>query len=194
MSVNEINLALNEGRSEFGNKILGIIGCIGAPMLLINMILFGGETNPFVGVIGSLYIIGWIAGAIGMRRERVTGRGTASTVIFLLQVMLLVLALMSNIMEICGVTLESNNALYGICDAAYPLSHLFMLVVGIFVWRAKIWRGLFRIAPFIVGFALPLFFAAVSFVGIRIGGIGFSALTAIGLMLISYAVFRGREI
>jgi len=79
---------------------------------------------------------------------------------------------------------------FAIFDAGYPLSHLFLIAIGIFVWRAKAWQGVSKFAPLVVGFALPLTLGLMPFLEEKIGVVLFGALTATGLAVTGFTVFR----
>ncbi|MET0753465.1 MAG: hypothetical protein ABWZ66_08835 [Pyrinomonadaceae bacterium] len=197
MLANEMELSLNPTKFTINSHILGAFAMFCAPMLLL-FFMFGtiDSSAPktfkdqLVSLTGVFYIGGWIAGAIGMRRLRATGDRLGSKIVFIIQIALLSFALLFSVMEVFGYSYENGGLLFAIADAGYPLSHLFMIVVGIFVLRAKVWRGLPRIAPFLVGFALPAFSGLSLIVGTGVGGFGFGLLTATGLGIIGYTVFR----
>lgn len=195
MSVNEMNLLVGRENTALDNRVLGAIAMISAPMLLVFFMF--GETDPSVpktlsgelmSLTGVLYIGGWMCGAVGMRRLRATGKGRASRIVFIVQMMLLSFALLYSVMEVCGFSYENGGLIFAVADNGYPLSHLFMIWVGAFVWRAKAWNGAAKIAPLLVGAALPVFFALSPFVGMKTAGFGFGALTAAGLGIIGYTI------
>lgn len=197
MLANEMELPLNPTRFLIKSRILGALAMFCAPMLLL-FFMFGtiDSSAPktfkdqIISLTGVFYIGGWIAGAVGMRRLRATGDGAGSKIVFIIQIALLSFALLFSVMEVFGYSYENGGLLFAIADAGYPLSHLFMIVVGIYVLRAKVWRGLPRIAPFIVGFALPSFLVLSLVVGTGVGGFGFGLLTATGLGIVGYTVFK----
>jgi hypothetical protein len=77
---------------------------------------------------------------------------------------------------------------------AYPFSHVLMIIVGIAVWRAGIWRG-WRIVPaFLCGLALPLFFAGSALVGRENSGWIFIGGVTLGFFLLGYAVRTTRMV
>lgn len=197
MAANQLELVADSKTGAINNRIFGLLGIIGAPMLLLQFLLGtrgmnaeGGERNALIALLGVLYIAGWICGAIGMFRGKFYGQGKASKVVFTLQMILLSLALMFSVFETFGVTYENGGLLFAVLDAGYPLSHLFMMVVGIFVLRARSWQGFSKFAPLIVGFALPLTLGLMPLLGEKIGIVLFSTLTAIGLATIASMVFR----
>lgn len=73
-------------------------------------------------------------------------------------------------------------------DAAWPLSHLFMIVVGIAALRAKRLTSWRRIAPLLCGLALPLFMAATVATGEGGGRYLFPTFTLVAFALLGYAV------
>lgn len=201
MAVNEINLpAVREGFS-LSNRMLGLFAVICAPTLFLQFSV-GGETgnsnaansNPLIALLGVFYIGGWICGAIGMFQNKVYGESRAAKIVFIAQMIFLTLALMFSMQETFGISYENGGGLFfGICDAGYPLSHLFMIVIGIFVLRAKVWTNRTRFAPFLVGAALPLTLAVVPFFGMSVGVFSFAGLTALGLGTIGFRVFSARR-
>src|SRR4051794_2464674 len=98
MSVNQIEIPVTKISSLTINRLLGSLCLIGAPMLLMQFILNpGGETpltlpGRIIAFLGVLYVGGWLAGAVGMRRLRVTGSGLGSKIVFIIQTLGLSLA------------------------------------------------------------------------------------------------------
>jgi hypothetical protein len=201
MSVNEMNIALIGEKFTINNRLLGVFAMIGAPMLLL-FFMFGTIDaaapktlrDQIISLTGVLYIGGWMAGAVGMRHMRAAGDTKGSKIVFVIQMILLSFALLFSVMEVCGYSYENGGLIFALADAGYPLSHLFMIVVGIFVLRAKVWEGFPRIAPLLVGLALPVFFALNASVGMKAGGFGFSALTTIGLGTIGYTIYKKSKV
>ena len=197
MSTNQLELIAGLKTGAIDNRIFGLLGIIGAPMLLLQFLLGnrgmnaeGGDTNAWIALLGVLYIGGWLCGAIGMFRGRAYGEGKGSKIVFIIQIILLLLALMFSVLETFGVTYASGGVLFAVFDAGYPLSHLFMIVVGIFTIRAGKWRGFSKFAPLLVGIALPLTLGLMPLLGEKIGVVSFGSLTAIGLAVIGFTVFR----
>jgi hypothetical protein len=197
MSVNEMSLPVRREKFSVSNRFLGLLGMIGAPMLFI-FFIFGNIDagapktlkDQIMSLTGVFYMGGWMMSAIAMRRLRVTGDGLGGKIVFIIQITLLSCALVFSVMEAFGYSFENGGLIYAVADAGYPLSHLFMNVVGIFVVRAKIWRGLPRYAPFIVGIALPVTLALMASGFVIVTGIFFGGMTTIGLGTIAYTVYR----
>lgn len=200
MAVNEIHLPVRREQIRKSPGILGLLEIFGAPMLLLQF-LIGGDQNSgapkygsVVAALGVLYIGGWICGAVGMFRQRVYGETFAAKLVFWLQLAFLALALLFSLQETFGISYENGGGtFFFVCDMGYPLSHLFMLVVGVFVWRAKNWKGFTRLAPLLVGAALPLTMIVGGLVGITAGMILFGVLTTVGLGTIGYSVYSRRK-
>lgn len=202
MSVNELNLAtVSETKTLSTNRLLGILGMVGAPMLLLETILRIANVLPqntdnfWIGFVEMIYIGGWIALAVGMRRLRVTGNNLGSKITFGLQMIGLILAFLFAVQVSFGASPEKPNAtlFFKICDLGFPFSHLFMIIVGVMIWRAEIWKGWLRIAPFLVGIMLLLFMSGIgAFVSIPQGATVFAISTAIGLFSLALAVYRSR--
>jgi hypothetical protein len=186
-------------RPTFGPRLLGTLGMISAPMMAAVGIYhyFGqvplGQSTQAEGVLGIIYIAGWMCTAAGMRWLGVTGTGTASTAAFLMQMVGLALAAAFSLQEIFRFGFLEGSTLSNVTDAAWPLSHLFMLAIGGLVVRAGIWKGWRRLAPFVCGLALPTFFISMA-VGVPAAGfVLFPVLTAIGFSMLGYAVRTGNQ-
>ncbi len=200
MSVNGMNLiAATDAQTVSVNRLLGAAAMIGAPMLLLETILRMVNVLPqntdnfWIGFVELFYIGGWIALAVGMRRLRVTGDNLGSRIVFALQMLGLILALLFTVQVMCGAGYDKPpvSLVFKICDAGFPFSHLFMLVVGVFVWRAGVWRGWLRVAPFLVGIVLLLFMAGLgALVELPQGALVFAATAAIGLFSLALAVYK----
>lgn len=167
---------------------------LGGPMLLAEGLyrqfthMPDNYDNQLVGVLGVMYIGGWICSTIGMRRLRATGNGATSAVVFVIQLTGLFLAALWSMQAIVHLPGLTESPLFGIADIAWPFSHVLMLVVGVLVLRAKAWSGWRRFMPLLCGAGLPLFFAA-SATGARMAGAFiFFSLTAIGFIALGYAV------
>jgi len=171
MAVEEINFPLARRGPLLGTRLLGALGIVGAQMWVLDAVyrhvygLGGGPNDRVSGALNLLYIIGWACSAVALRRLRVTGRGLTASVAYAVQCMGLTLAGLISLQEVLDLKALAAHPLYPVVDAVWPLSHLFMLVVGALVWRAGVWRGWRRLPCFVCGLALPAFFAAVPALG-----------------------------
>ena len=69
-----------------------------------------------------------------------------------------------------------------------------MIVVGVMVWRAGIWKGWLKIAPFLVGIVLALFMSGLgTLVNLPQGATVFAASTATGLFSLALGVYKSGE-
>ncbi|HKR02724.1 MAG TPA: hypothetical protein VJT09_18745 [Pyrinomonadaceae bacterium] len=197
MAVEQISLHIGGRRAPASHLWLGTLGMIGAPMLFLTslavpFVLTGEVMNARVlSVLGIIYLAGWAASVIGMRRLRVTGDHLLARIIFPIQLAGLILALSLNVQEIINPELDTNTLLFRVTDAAWPLSHLFMLVVFVLVLTAKVWKGWRKLTPLFCGLALPLFFGLSAIVPRTVAGLCFGAATAVSFMLLGYAVRTG---
>lgn len=158
-------------------------------MLFLSFFLLtlGDGAGAYVAsMLGMLYLIGWGASAVAMRRLRVTGAGAAGRAVFIVQLIGLSLALVFNALEIMRANQET--LLFRVTDLAWPASHVFMLVVGALVLATRVWRGWRSWTPILCGLALPVFFAARPLLGGEVGGLTFGLLTAVSFTLLGYAV------
>lgn len=194
MAAEQLSLTDERRDALVSNQLLGTIGIIGGPMLLAEALFFGlafgasGLAHRLLGVLELIYVGGWMCSAIAMRRARVTGNDRLGKATFVVQMTGLMLAALFSAQGIVQSKPDADSLLFKVTDAAWPLSHMFMLVVSIMVWRAGVWRGWRRIAPLLCGLALPVFFAANALGAKEIGLILFPALTAVGFMSLGYAV------
>jgi hypothetical protein len=194
MAVEQLKLTSIERHKVSSIRALGIIGMIGSPALLIEKLLstytYQGEiqNSRFVGLLGIIYIIGWACSLIGLRRLKVLGKNVTGRILFFMQFAGVSLAVTQSVMEIANPNPTDPNLLFQIADAAWPLSHLFMIVVGIYVLASGVWKGWRSVTPLLCGLALPTFFALAALGARNIGGYVFGLATTITFMLLGNAV------
>lgn len=191
MAAEQINLPLSKQGAFLSARLLGTLGMIASPMLFAEGMFytFGYGDSPnarFIPLLGIIYVTGWAFSLTGMRQLRATGNGTLPKAVFILQLLGLSLAFLFNVQEMTGA--NPDSLFFRITDIAWPASHVFMLVVGVLVLRAKVWCGWRSATPFLCGLALPTFFAASALIGRGVAGFLFGILTAAAFMLLGYAV------
>ena len=86
-----------------------------------------------------------------------------------------------------------GTAIHTITDIAYPFSHTLMIIVGIAVIRAGIWRGWKRIPALLIGLGLPVFIISSAIFGREYSGFTFPLLTTVGFFLLGLAVFKNYQ-
>ncbi len=174
------------------NRMLGTIAMICAPALLVDEILRGGEQNPLItGIAGMVFMAGWICSNICMQRMRAAGTGKWGRAVLLVQLVGLVLAFLFGFVEATGL-FDRGDIVFVVTDAAWPLSMLWMLVVGITVIVAKRLLGWRRFVPVLCPFWLPLAFLGALAFGDPGGliGLGYAAVL---WALLGYIVRDSRE-
>jgi hypothetical protein len=198
MSFNASDLTVAEGAEAGSLRLLGIFAMVAAPLLSAGQILiYAGPEGPrvnqfFTSLLAIIYLSGIGAGAVAMRRLRVTGSGRGAAVLFAVQLTGLVLATGCDVIEFAAPHLKECN-LFFICDMAYPFSHVLMVVVGFAVLKTGVWKGWRAAAPFLAGLALPAFFLAMAVVGRVNSGAAFMVGTTAGFFLIGLAVTTWRR-
>lgn len=189
MVTEQIELPTTTQTSSLTPRLLGTIGMICAPMLFLSGMLYNlgdGPSALIASVLGMLYLVGWAASAVGMRQLRVTGAGALARTVFVVQLVGLSLALIFNVLEMAHA--NPDTLFFRVTDLAWPVSHIFMLVVGALVLASRVWRGWRSVTPILCGLALPIFFAARPLLGGEVGGFIFGFLTMVTFMLLGYAV------
>ena len=172
------------------NRLLGTIAMICAPALLIERLLLGGQENASItGIASMVFMAGWICSNIGMWRMQATGISRWGHAVLLIQLVGLVLAFMFGLFEATGL-LGSESLVFNVTDAAWPLSMLWMLVVGITVIWAKRLLGWQRFVPLLCPFWLLIaLFLSLAF-GDAVGVIVGFGYAAVLWALLGYVVVR----
>lgn len=127
---------------------------------------------------------------MALRRRRATGSGTGAAIVFAAQFAGLGLAAMQQIQDAVYTRAPPQTLFYAICDAAWPLSVLFMLVVGGFAIAARVLRGWRRWTPLLCGLALPILLVTTGVAGQRPANVLFSVYTGVAWGLAAAAVLR----
>ena len=152
--------AAGRPRALPAHRVLGILGMLGAPAFLF-IWSPPAPTDLGANLLMTAYLVGWACSAVGLRRLRATGQGRGALAILVIQMLGLALAACQQPQDQLG-RRPFGDAFYFASNIAWPLSHLFMLVVFAAVWRAGVWTGWRRWTPLACGLALPLMFAAAA--------------------------------
>jgi hypothetical protein len=200
MSVSEAAMPMKMKKAAVNYRALGIVGMICAPALSFGSFFHSqpaDSPNPyqiFASLGGLLYLSGATASAIAMRRLRVTGNGTGAGVLFVVQVVGLLLAMMFDVFEYAAPQIKETTVFF-ITDMAYPFSHILMVIVGIVVVKASVWRGWRCVPAFLIGAALPLFLAASAAFGRENTGWIFIGLVTLGFFALGMSIaVTGQEV
>jgi hypothetical protein len=175
------------------NRVLGIIAMVCAPAMLVDELLRLGEENALItGIASMVFMAGWICSNIGMQRMRATGTGSWGQAVLRIQLVGLVLAFMFGFIEATGV-LDENDIVFAVTDAAWPLSMLWMVVVGITTVMANRIHGWQRFVPLLCPFWLPIAMVGGQALG-EAGGIIGVGYAAVLWGLLGYVVRRIGEL
>jgi hypothetical protein len=178
---------------SMNDRTLGNIAMICAPALLVEALLTGGGERPLViGLASMVFMAGWICSNTVMRRTRAAGTGGWGRAVLLVQLVGLVLACLFGFFEATGL-LGRDDLAFNVMDAAWPLSMLWMLVVGVTVVFAGRMPGWRRFAPLLCGLWLPLGIPLQAVLGGQTGSIMFGV-SAVFWVLLGYAVRGGRTV
>ncbi|NUO79815.1 hypothetical protein HUU05_07040 [candidate division KSB1 bacterium] len=172
-------------------RALGAVGILAAPMLLFSVPFLetsSATSSRIAAALGMLFLFGWLCSALGLRLLRVTGSSAASKFAFVIQLLGLTLAAAQQVQDMIYANQIPSNVFYQICNAAWPLSVLFMLVIGAMALRAGVWAGWHRFTPLLCGLALPLMFLLRAVWGREVGVFFFGIYTTIAWALLAFAV------
>jgi hypothetical protein len=160
------------------------------------MLLLQGALNHFEApgptrlnaVIGLAFLLGWTCSAIGLRQVRATGRGVAALVLLMIQLTGLGLAALQEVQDFIYTSWTPDTIFYDVCNAAWPISVVFMLVVEGFVLSARVMSGWQRWTPGLCGLAVPLLIAIGSLLGRRPAVVVFGLYTCVAWAMLGAAV------
>ena len=185
------------------NRMLGAIGIIGAPAMLISTFIDPDGTMPVVmGIASMIFMLGSFASHIGLWRIAATGTRWWGRAPLAVQIILVSLAFLFGVFEATGIVGE-ENILFTITDIAWPLSMVWMLLVGIAALVARRLPMPHRLAPLLCGFSFPSTMVITSVMGTSLQGwvsslIFFSMLTVfwalLGLVVMQSEPVRQQQI
>ena len=171
------------------NQTLGTIAMICAPALLIEGLLVrGGDNAVITGIASMVFMAGWICTNAGLRRMQAAGTGKWGRTVLLIQLAGLVLAFLFGFFEATSL-LGRDSIIFNVTDAAWPLSMLWMIVVGVTVIVAKRISGWPRFVPLLCPLWLPTAIAGTMAFGATGGFFGVAYATVLWALL-GYIVVR----
>jgi hypothetical protein len=141
------------------NRILGCIGMVGAPFLLIDTVSNGFylyNHSSLSGLYNLIYITAWICSIVGLWRAGAFGNSKTGRWMYFIQLFFLALANAWNAYEL--IQPGAGTPLYYVLDTCWPLSNICMLATGITLLRAGRLPGWKRFVPLLVGLWLPIGF------------------------------------
>lgn len=170
------------------NRTLGTLAMICAPALLIEELLLRGQESALItGIASMVFMAGWICSNTGMRRMEATGTGTWGRAVLLIQLVGLMLAFAFGFFEATGL-LGRESIVFNLTDAAWPLSMLWMVAVGITAIKAKRFPGWQRFVPLLCPVWLMITIVASIAFGDTAGGILGFGYAAVLWILLGYVV------
>jgi membrane protein DedA with SNARE-associated domain len=174
-------------------RVLGVVGMLASPLMLVEMVRFDFAQSRMDGPTslgGAVYMLGVLATLAGLRRMRAAGDGRSTTVLHWFQLAAATAALCWSAAFLFTGPRGGHGLAWTVGDAAWPLTHLSMLALGIHTVAARRLAGWRRYAPLVAGLALPAFFAlAASSVPAPMAAASFGVLTTAGFFLLGYTVF-----
>ena len=185
---------LNRQPATWQAYVLPLVAVIGAPMMLFEIILNGFrqvEPDQFGGLLSLLYIVGWTSSIAGLIRLEATGRGAVGRTILRLQLVGLMLAAAWSLIIIANPDADKGSLIYQVTDTAWPLSHVFMIVVGIATLIARRLPTWQRVGPLLCGFVLPGSIIVGRLGSGLAGALVFGVGGAAAFLLLSYVARRG---
>lgn len=174
------------------HRLLGTLGMLGSPFLLLSLAATGFQPdgiNRLSSFLGLVFALGWFSNVLGLWTLGAAGRRLPGKIILGLELVGVTLAFLCQVYEI--VAPGADGPLYRITDVAWPLSMLTLIVVGIAVLVARVLRGWARFVPLACGLWLPLSIAMSMTVGVTAGQIIGGIHVALGWLLLGYVVRNG---
>lgn len=137
-------------------RTLGTIAMISAPAMLISVIIApNGDNHVAMGIASLVFMAGWLASNLGMQKMQALGTGLWAKIVLRVQMVGILLAAIFGILEATQIV-PDDNIFFIVTDLCWPLSMLFMIVVGIMTIRANRWAGWQRFVPLICALWLPV--------------------------------------
>lgn len=138
------------------NKFLGTCGMMAAPFLTFSLVsgqVANAANTSIGGFFGLIYMLGWQCSIIGLMNLQAAGPHKRVNTLFYIQLALLTIANIWNVWVIIDPT--NTSTFFFVLDLFWPLSNIFMLVLGIVIARKAALQGWRRYVVLAVGLWLP---------------------------------------
>ncbi|HUC81905.1 MAG TPA: hypothetical protein VMR70_13370 [Flavisolibacter sp.] len=148
------------------NKFLGTCGMMAAPFLTFALIsgqVANAANTSIGGFFGLVYMLGWQCCIVGLINVQAAGPRKKDNLLFYIQLLLLTIANIGNVWVMIDPCADSPY--FMLLDNFWPLSNLFMLVIGIVVARKAVLKGWRRYVALGVGLWLPFAMATSLLLG-----------------------------
>jgi hypothetical protein len=173
-------------------RLLGMLGMIGSPFLLLSFAAVGFEQEKITRLgsfLGLIFAIGWLSNVFGLWTLRATGTWLGGRILLGIEVVGVVLANLCQVYEI--VDPKADSVLFHVTDIAWPLSMVTLLAIGIVAIVARRLQGWACFTPLVCGLWLPVSILAGAIFGTTAGLIIGGAHVTIGWLLLGYAIRNG---
>jgi hypothetical protein len=169
------------------------LAIVGASVMLLQGAAYQfrpDDPDQFWGAMELLYLVGWMSSIVALIRLNATGTNIGVRLILGIQLVALTLAAAESVMIAVVPNPDQSTLFYHVTDIAWPLSHTFMLVVGVAVVVARVLPGWRRVTPLLCGLVLPLSFVTAVLAGDFALRVVFAVGTAVTFALLAWAVRR----
>lgn len=178
------------------NRGLGTCGMMAAPFLtlmLLSIQAANGNHTSLGGFFGLVYMLGWQCSIVGLLKMRAAGQKNSDNLVLYAQLALLSLA---NIWNVWVMIAPGNSTrLFFTLGLFWPLSNLFMLVVGVVIAKKAVLAGWRRYIVFAVGLWYPFTFGTSVLVGpaSQLANFPSAVYSVIAWTLMGWLVYSGEE-
>jgi len=177
------------------SRTLSTIAVLTAPFLCIELVYVDHSTafTPVAtGLLGLIYMIGWMSSVYLLKKlhEHIPG----SQYFFGAQLVFLSLAQVWNLLVI--IQYDTSAPLYSITDVFWPISNVFMVVLGISIIRWNVLQGFAKYATLLVGLWLPFSLIVIMFAELAVSRwiSGLYSLTAWSLLALALSSIENKRV
>lgn len=136
-------------------RSLLVLAMICAPAMLVGILLTQGSENSLItGIVSFLFMFGSLCTQLVLWQIAASGRGIWGRIAQGFQIVLVFFGMLFGIFE-ASQLLHDENILFVITDISWPLSMVWMLILGITIAIRGTLKGYARFAPMICGLAFP---------------------------------------
>jgi hypothetical protein len=179
-------------------RLLSIVAMVCAPAMLLEALIPNGkENNLIVGSASLIFMIGSLCSQIALWRLGASGRDLWGRIAQGFQIVLVILAALFGFFE-ASALLSDEHPLFIISDIAWPVSMMWMFILGVTIAVRAVLTGWRRFIVMICGIALPcsILFAIVtgSDMSGTVVGLLFFTWLAIGWFLLGLAIWQSASV
>ena len=176
-------------------KTVGIIALLCSPFLAIDFAIHGGfndyNSTSLGGLFNLIYMTGWLLSVLALYQMHSNAKKIVK-VIFLIQIIFLTLADISNVWSI--IDPQASNNLFTILDLFWPVSNSFMFITGLTIVLSNQIKGWQRYIPLFVGLWLPTGLCFILTLGQTPMTVFFiSIYSAVAWSLLALSVYTNRQ-